>query len=99
MTPLICREKLAPKETEMNTVTASTTESPAGQRNKTSEQLEALAIRANGLADRASQSLKQVLEAQTGHRISNATASTIRLIVQNIIDAAVASARYKDATS
>jgi hypothetical protein len=90
---------LAPKETEMNDVTTSTTKSTACQGNEMNEQLETLAIRANGLADLATQSLIQVLEEQTGHRASNLTASTIRLIVQNIIDAAVATTRYKDATS
>jgi len=91
------REKLARKETEMNAVTPSKNASTRCQGNETNEQLETLAIRANGLADLAAQSLKQVLEEQTGHRVSNLTASTIRYIVQNIIDAAVATARYKDA--
>jgi len=83
----------------MNAATPRKNASARCQGNETNEQLKALAIRANGLADRAAQSLKRVLEEQTGHRVSNVTASTIRLIVQNIIDAAVATARYKDATS
>jgi hypothetical protein len=83
----------------MNATTPSTAKPTARQGNEVNEQLEALATRANGLANLAAQSLQLVLEEQTGHRVSNLTASEIRVIVQNIIDAAVATARYKDATS
>jgi hypothetical protein len=106
---LYCQEKprsfgsqtLSPKETEMNALPSGTTPSAArrGSRPVTDEQLETLAIRANGLADSAAQSLRQVLEAQTGRPVSNPTASTIKSIVRNIVDAAVAAARYEDATS
>jgi hypothetical protein len=61
--------------------------------------LNPLSARANGLADVAAHSLKQVLEAQTGHCVSNVTASKLRRIVQNIIDAAVATHRLEDRES
>jgi phage baseplate assembly protein W len=61
--------------------------------------LDPLPARADGLADVAAQSLKQVLETQTGRRVSSLTASTLRRIVQNIIDAAVATHRLEDKKS
>lgn len=85
----------------MNALPSGTTPSAARRESRpvTDEQLETLAIRANGLADSAAQSLRQVLEAQTGRPVSNPTASTIKSIVRNIVDAAIAAARYEDATS
>ena len=71
---------------------------PADQQEAT-KPLAPLSARSNGLVDIAAQSLKQVLEAQTGRRVSNLTASTIRRIVQNIVDAAVATHRLEDSTS
>ena len=72
---------------------------PARGHGKRTARADALALRADGLAERAAQSLQRVLEKQTGERVSHLTAASIRLIVRNIIDAAVAKARTESATS
>jgi hypothetical protein len=75
------------------------TKSAAQPNVKTDRAMEALAVRANGLADQATQSIKELLAQETGHRVSNATESTIKMVVRFIIKAAVATVRYEDASS
>jgi hypothetical protein len=83
----------------MNPATSSTARITDSRSDENDEEMQALATKADGLADLAAQSLARVLQQQTGHRISSLTASSIRRLVQNIIDAAVATARYEDAAS
>jgi hypothetical protein len=92
------KQALELKEKAMESVIVKTVQDvdqEADQQDAT-KPLDRLSARANGLADVAAQSLQQVLEAQTGRHVSTLTASTIRRIVQNIIDAAVATHRLED---
>jgi hypothetical protein len=97
---LAAKQALEAKEKAMESAIVTTVqdEDQEVDEQETTEPLDPLSARANGLADVAAQSLKQVLEAQTGRRVSSLTASTIRRIVQNIVDAAVATHRLEDKT-
>jgi hypothetical protein len=83
----------------MDTMTTAAVK-PSPEKEQTTERSpKALKTRAEGLVDLATQSLKQVLERQTGNRVSRTDEATIKLAVRSIIKATVATIHYHEASS
>jgi len=83
----------------MDTMTTAVVKPSPDNNQATERSPKVLKTRAEGLTDLATQSLKQILEQQTGNHISRTEEATIRLAVRSIIKAAVATTHYHEASS